>query len=73
LDELDAADDLIGRTVDLMINGTTFVSCSRPWVPAQRGARLPARFKDVVVTTPLGGWSAKIGADYEDAVGGEAA
>ncbi|OCJ03753.1 hypothetical protein A6U87_17620 [Rhizobium sp. AC44/96] len=64
--ETNDAQDLVGCKVDLMINGNSFVSCSRPWVPNTSGPRLTKRFKEVVDTTPIGGWCAKIGTAYED-------
>jgi len=63
---VNSADDLIGCKVDLMINGNSFVSCSKPWVPNTGGPRFTRDFKEVVKTTPLGGWSKMIGTAYED-------
>jgi hypothetical protein len=66
LSEINGAQDLIGCRVDLMINGKTFVSCSKPWVPNTSEPRRVPRFADVVANTPLSGWSAKIGSAYDD-------
>lgn len=66
LDEVNEAEDLVGCKVDLMINGTTFVSCSKPWVPNTGGPRFARGFMEVVETTPLGGWCKMIDMTYEE-------
>lgn len=66
LGEVNNADELVGCKVDLMINGTKFVSCSKPWVPAPKNPRMLKGWKEVVETTPLGGWCKMIGTADED-------
>jgi hypothetical protein len=65
--ELEDANELVGRKVDLMITQHgKFVSCNRPWVSAPRHPRGVPRFVDVVANTPASGWSLKIGTAYDN-------
>jgi hypothetical protein len=66
LNSVDHAEELVGRKVDLMINGGKFVSCSKPWTPAPKEPRPVPRFADIVKNTPMGGWYKMIGTASRD-------
>jgi len=67
LEEVHRAEEFIGRSVELMVTHRgSFVSCSRPWIPAPKHPRNVPKFSDVVNQTPMLGWSSKIGSSADD-------
>jgi hypothetical protein len=69
LDDLDDADVLVGRRVDLMFtHHGQFVSVHKPWIPSSTGPRNVPRFNDVVNRTPQLGWAKMIGSAADDDV-----